>query len=304
MPILDPLKAMSLPPFVSNQVQLARRFFLHLNASPEGPLALVCGGCERVQPDYRVQRTDFPFHCVELIAEGEGEVVLNHKTHPLYPGVVFAYGPGVSHTIRTSQKKTLLKYYVDFTGSDSSSLLQTSCLSAGTVLHVTPVEEIVTLFECLQRDATSDHPVAEELCITLLRLILLKISERAIPAPLAEPKSLASYRRARQLLEKNAHLWRTADEVAAHCEMSPEYLSRLFTKHAHTTPYKLLTRLKMSRAAELLLDSQLKVQEVSEELGFADPFHFSRVFKRIYGASPENFVRRIQGTAPRTNPID
>ncbi|MEI6714416.1 MAG: AraC family transcriptional regulator [Verrucomicrobiota bacterium] len=289
---------MSLPTFVSKQVQQARRYFLDLNADAQSPLALVCGGCERVTPDYLIQRNDFPYYCVELIAEGEGEAILNGTKQPLYPGVVFSYGPRVPHTIRTSPEKPMLKYYIDFTGPTALELLKANGLALGTSIHVTPMEEIVDIFESLQRDASSEHPIAGEICLTLLRLLLLKLQERAIPAAASEPRALATYRRARQLLEQNALVWHSADEAASRCGMTPEYLSRLFKKYAHTTPYRFLMRLKMSRAAELLLDANLKVREVSEELGFSDPFHFSRAFKRLYGASPEQFVRRVQRLSP------
>ena len=292
---------MSLPTFVSKQVQTARRYFLNLSPDPDDPLALVCGGCERVSKDYLIQRHDFPYFCVELIAEGEGEALLQGGRQALYPGVAFAYGPGIAHTIRTSPQKPMLKYYVDFTGKEAEVLLRESGLLPGTALHVNPVEEIVELFEHLGRDAGSEHAAAPRICQTLLQLLLLKLQERAIPASTAEPRAVATYRRARALLEQNALQWTSADQAAQECGMTPEYLSRLFKRYAHTTPYRFLMRLKLGRAAELLLDAHLKVREVSEELGFSDPFHFSRAFKRLYGASPEHFVRRLQRTgAPPT----
>jgi AraC-like DNA-binding protein len=48
----------------------------------------------------------------------------------------------------------------------------------------------------------------------------------------------------------------------------------------------------MNRAAALLLDQRMMVKEVADALGFADAFHFSRTFKRVYGISPERFIRQ------------
>ncbi|RYD75379.1 MAG: hypothetical protein EOP84_18405 [Verrucomicrobiaceae bacterium] len=64
------------PSFVSTQVREARRYFLNLTPKRASPLTVVCGGCERVQPDYVVQRKTFPFLAVEFVAEGEGELEL------------------------------------------------------------------------------------------------------------------------------------------------------------------------------------------------------------------------------------
>jgi AraC-like DNA-binding protein len=45
----------------------------------------------------------------------------------------------------------------------------------------------------------------------------------------------------------------------------------------------------MARAASLLLDRALPVREVGTEVGFEDPYHFSKAFKRVYGLSPQAF---------------
>jgi AraC-like DNA-binding protein len=50
-------------------------------------------------------------------------------------------------------------------------------------------------------------------------------------------------------------------------------------------------RRKMHIAAQLLQDPEMAVKQVSSRLGFADPYHFSRSFKRVFGLSPEAFRR-------------
>ncbi len=53
-------------------------------------------------------------------------------------------------------------------------------------------------------------------------------------------------------------------------------------------PARLLLRLKMERAEELLRSRGLRVKEVSETLGFANPYHFSTAFRRTRGRSPRS----------------
>jgi len=45
----------------------------------------------------------------------------------------------------------------------------------------------------------------------------------------------------------------------------------------------------MNHAAERLQQSGALVKQVAEEAGFADPFHFSRVFTSVFGLSPLAF---------------
>ena len=65
----------------------------------------------------------------------------------------------------------------------------------------------------------------------------------------------------------------------------------VFARHGYGSPYRYLTRRKMLHAAALLDSGVLLVREVADRLGL-DAFQFSRVFKRVHGISPSDFVRR------------
>ena len=99
-----PRKTPQRPSFVSTQVVEARRYYLDLRPKSSRGVVVVCGGCERVRPDYLVQRDTFPFSAVEFVAEGEGTLELDGESYKLRPGAVFAYGAGVPHTIRSSPR--------------------------------------------------------------------------------------------------------------------------------------------------------------------------------------------------------
>jgi AraC-like DNA-binding protein len=58
----------------------------------------------------------------------------------------------------------------------------------------------------------------------------------------------------------------------------------------------------MGHAVSLLLNSGKLVKNVAFELGFENPFHFSRTFKLVYGISPENFVKERK-QENQSNPI-
>jgi AraC-like DNA-binding protein len=51
----------------------------------------------------------------------------------------------------------------------------------------------------------------------------------------------------------------------------------------------------MNYAAERLKQPGALVKQVAEESGYADPFHFSRVFTSVFGLSPTAFHRLGQG---------
>lgn len=283
------------PSFVSTQVTSARRYYLDLEPARSPEIAVVCGGCERVRPDYLVQRATFPFLAIEFVAEGEGRLELNGRAFQLRPGMAFAYAPRIAHTIRSEPARPMLKYYVDFAGARGARLLAGSPLGAWRAVQVSTPNEVVDIFEMLQREGASESRYGRRICASLVPVLIMKIAERAVPYARAEPRALGSYQRAKQLIEQRYRSLRTAEDAATACHMDAAYLCRLFQRFAHTSPYRFLMKLKMNRAAELLLEGGLLVKEVAAQLEFADAFHFSRAFKRVYGLSPERFVRLAGG---------
>jgi len=281
------------PAFISRQVTEARRYYLNLNPSRAGSFVVVCGGVERLRPEYVILRRNLPYFGVELVAEGEGSVVLNGRRFPLAPGSVFAYGPGIVHTIRNHTQHRMRKYYLVFAGREARALLQATGLGQWKALHVAALHELVDLFEALWREAREDTALARALCATLARLLLLKIQQHAVPGSRTVPRSFKTYERLRRHIEEHHLRVHTIDEIARECHVTPMYASRLFRRFGRTGAYQFLLRLKMNHAAELL-DEGLLVKETAARLGFADAFQFSRAFKRVHGVPPTQLL----GTRP------
>ena len=84
---------------------------------------------------------------------------------------------------------------------------------------------------------------------------------------------------------------RSLGEVSAKCHVSSPYLCSLFRRYGDQSPYQYLLRLKMNAAAERLAQPGALVKSVADEMGFTDPFHFSRTFRRVLGISPVKFRR-------------
>ncbi len=284
-----------MPSFISKQVTQARRYYFDLDPPHGHDTQIVCGGCERVRADYAVNRSGFPFYTIEFVAEGRGALELSGEQHRLAPGMIFAYGPGIAHSLRCEPASPMLKYFVSFVGEAAGALLAGSALRLGGALHLSGFQEVLEVFELLQREGAHDRRLGPRLCAALLPVLIIKIDEHALCSGPSEPQALETYQRAKRVLEQRFLELRTATEAAAACHINSSYLCRLFRRFAHTTPYRFLVKLKMDRAAELLLDERMRVKQAAAALGFADAFHFSHMFKRIHGISPERFVRRSQG---------
>ena len=79
------------------------------------------------------------------------------------------------------------------------------------------------------------------------------------------------------------------DDISRVAFVSPQNLCRLFKKELQIGPMECARLLRVEYAGVLLERSHLTVKEVSNLTGFENPFHFSRVFKGVYGVSPQNY---------------
>jgi AraC-like DNA-binding protein len=280
------------PSFISTQVTEARRYYFDLDPKPGREGVVVCGGCERMRSDYVIDRSDFPFSVIEFVAKGTGTLEISGATYQLAPGMTFAYGPGVAHRIRSDSATPMLKYFVAFTGKSAHQLLAGSALAGGRVVQLSSPQEVIEVFELLQREGMSEARLAPQICAALLPVLVMKIDQHAAPYGALDFRAFETYERAKRAIEEHFLSLRSAEEAARACHVDASYLCRLFRRFGRTTPYRFITKLKMNQAAALLLDQRMMVKEVADALGFADAFHFSRTFKRVYGISPERFIRQ------------
>ncbi len=279
-----------IPSFVSPQVREARRFYLNLNPPAGHPLAAVCGGWERCAPDFRVERADFPFLCVEFVASGKGMLQLGDSEWPLQRGSIFSYGPGIPHRIEAEPADPPLKYFLDFSGRAGLELLRSAGLKPGNCRLVPESETIEQAFEQVIASGSRSGPQVEKITALHTEILLRTLAESAAASGGRE-QSYQTYLKCRECIEHRFLELHSAAELAAACHVHPAYLSRLFALHGHESPYHALLRRRMTHAATLLDGGGRIVREVAEELSL-DPFHFSRVFKRVHGVSPAEFLRR------------
>lgn len=85
----------------------------------------------------------------------------------------------------------------------------------------------------------------------------------------------------------------TLNKVADLFSISPNYLSVLFSKYNDVGFTDYINQSKISSAKKMLSEGDLKIYEISDLLGFESAFYFSRVFKKVTGVSPRDFMNQF-----------
>ena len=87
----------------------------------------------------------------------------------------------------------------------------------------------------------------------------------------------------------------TLENLASHVGYSPSHFGQLFKEKTGQSPLNYLCQLKIQRACQMLDFTDMKIKEITEELGFYDQYHFSKTFLKQVGETPTQYKKRDKG---------
>ena len=119
--------------------------------------------------------------------------------------------------------------------------------------------------------------------------------EKPVPARRIDSRFVV----AQSYITKNSNRLLTCEEVASKCGYSAKHLSRIFQNYTGKSLYAYIIDARLKHAAELLLDKDKTVKQVSRLMGFENESSFVAFFKRHYGITPGTFQKeKLQTKKP------
>jgi AraC-like DNA-binding protein len=83
------------------------------------------------------------------------------------------------------------------------------------------------------------------------------------------------------------------NRLAERVDLSPTHLTHLFRRLTGRSPMEYQLHLRMQEARRLLREGVYKVREIARRVGYDDPYHFSRAFRKHVGYSPRSYRERL-----------
>jgi len=228
-------------------------------------------------------------YCVK----GEGWYSINNKKYKVKPNQYFILPKNVTHEYGAEVKNPWSIYWVHFSGENAeyyANYLKQK--NSHAPILVSPSAIRVMLFE----DILSHL----ELFNNTKNLIYANSSLYAFLASFRKLHSTNSLKEEKPIEELIAYMKEnldknlTLDDFAKHTHISASHLSAVFRQKTKYSPVNLFTSLKIQKAGQLLLDKQYNIKTIAKNLGYNDPYHFSRVFKNVMGVSPRHFQQSQQ----------
>lgn len=79
-------------------------------------------------------------------------------------------------------------------------------------------------------------------------------------------------------------------DLALECNISVQYLSKMFREEVGMNFVDFLNRFRIKKAKELMIQNKMSIKEICFEVGYNDPNYFSRIFKKNTGKTPRKYI--------------
>lgn len=223
------------------------------------------------------------YYILHFVTSGKGLFVCNNRTTEVYENQVFVIRPHETVYYEADPKNPWSYIWIGF-----YSTLELPALLAENDVIIAPYlkELFVNAFDAdnIYMSGSLTGAYEHYLCG-----IIWQIFGRLHVFSVSDIKADMYVNLAISIMKSESRV--VIESIAKRMHLSKGYLSRLFKEKCGISPGKYSFNLRMERACELLL-SGTNVTDTSRYMGFPDLFAFSRAFKRHFGFSPTEYVKR------------
>lgn len=229
-----------------------------------------------------------PEHDLIYLLEGGWEIWQNQTPYYMERGDVLILHAGEHHYGRYPNQADTKTIYIHLTAAPGDALRMQTTGEEGIppLLHCRQQGEVRELFDhIVQTHASESYRPAEKLS-ALVQLLLRELYACAHRPAQPDGEVQATLR----FLFANTHRFCSAAELARAAHTSERTLRKRFQAQYGLTPCQYQLRYKLNQVAETLVDyPQTPISAISQNFGFCDEFHLSKLFKREFGLPPSRY---------------
>lgn len=232
-------------------------------------------------------------YCVD----GEGFIMLEGAKHRIEKDTLLIIPAGNAHIYGASKTNPWSIYWLHFLGSNAASYLRNTAVETPVIrysIEKSPKVKLLfeDIFRVLEKGFTLEAMIYScQVVANILGTLLFQTSNL-----FDSPRETASrIEESIFFMTMNLKSNFTLKALAHQADLSPTHYSYLFKRRTGYSPIDYFLRLKIQRACQYLDTTHLKVNEISQLLGFNDPYYFSRAFYKIMQQSPTSYREVMKG---------
>lgn len=230
-------------------------------------------------------------HILIYCQDGSGHVRIRKKEYRIGPGDFFIIPIKANHTYAADEDNPWTIYWIHFKGSSAEAIMSSIEKQLNSNKgFIKNSERAIALFnemyQQLERGYGSSNLMYSNMCLWHFFASFMYGDPYSLSG---EPAPKDTIDLAIDFLTNNVDQVLTLEEIAQHINLSPSHFSHLFKKKTGFSPVEYFNHLKVQKACQYLLFTNLRIKEIAYELGIEDPYYFSRMFTKIMNISPNAY---------------
>ncbi len=225
------------------------------------------------------------YYVIHYIFHGKGTLFMGDVPYPVTKGECFLICPGDKAAYIADKDDPWHSGWIGFRGEAGKQLT-----NLPSPVFSMPADLFQPLLFMKSANDAEDY-------------LLLSILYKMYAALFARPQTTSNYAEEAELyIRQHFHESITIASLATRLGITPRYLSALFKQNYGKTTQSHLMEVRLTHARNLLLQGY-SVSKVAFEVGYSDPFVFSRAFCRYFGIPPKSFIKKgdkMQGQKQKT----
>lgn len=243
---------------------------------------------------YRDRRNGCEDNILFYCLHGKGYCLLDNKKYTLGANQ-FIIIPTTEKSIRywADNGDPWTVYWIHYTGTDLYALNNSMNISLHNGPVTTPfndkgIEIWQNIYQNLEMGYSKENLLNAAFCLYYFLITFIYPGKHIINSnDKQEPDDMIT--KTIMYMRTNLQKKLSIDEMSVLHNLSASHFSSLFRKSTGMPPIDYFIHLKMQRACQLLNLNDSKVRLVALDLGYDDPYYFSRLFKKFIGISPEQY---------------
>lgn len=240
---------------------------------------------------YTARKKGLPENLLIYCADGNGWFRIRNKKYNVQPSEFFILPRNTEHSYGSDDNNPWSIYWLHFGGTQLPDFNKLpAVMSAFAPTQIRGREEIITAFNKLYHALSMGYSINNllfaNLCVPHFLSLFIYNTQHFYESPALNSNVIDL---AVQYMNKHVDKNISLPELSASYNYSTSRFSSLFKDRTGFAPIDYFLHMKVQKATQLLDFTEKSVKEIAGELGFDDPYYFSRLFKKIMALSPTDF---------------
>lgn len=244
--------------------------------------------------DYSVERISEPDELMLILMKSRGVFILNGIEETAEKGTAVILGESDKISYRADREAFVCDWIV-FDARDDGDYMETLELPVNTLIRHTDESFLSGILRNIGTEFYSLNPRRAKLLETLLKMLLMKISEAHPHIRSTQQNTDPHFSELLELREKiyrNPQLKWNVDTMASEVSMSRSYFQHIYRETFGVSCITDVISGKIEKAKELLSETSFSVSQISMMCGYENEEHFMRQFKKIVGVTPTKYRKK------------